>query len=570
MRVLIRFVRRGQAGAIEHRERLFDGEAVTLGRSTDQVLHLKDRRVALKHARIVMRGAAPVISCRAPGGIVVNDALCREAALRPGDVIRIGANVLSVFAPPSGVDLAFSFELDPEAAAGEAGLEPHRLDLAAIGWRRRSWSWLLFGVVTFAVLLVPAAGYLDEGTRERLRSGPLPDDGLWLSGPLASAHHTTSGRCETCHQKAFERVRNGACLACHAGVSRHIASAAGIATELESARCASCHAEHNEPAMLLRRDDALCAQCHREIARIAGANATTQNASDFHDDHPEFRISLLTPPGTEAERRAGIWPVLRVRVDRNGLAEESRLKFPHRQHLDPAGIESPGGRQLLGCGDCHEARADGLRMAPIRMEEHCAGCHRLDFDPAFPDATVPHATASVVLQRLVEYYSRRYLEQYPDPRATAAPSRRIDVPGLVPGARERARMLQAARSRAFAVARDLFERRSCHDCHEVEHTGDREDPWRVVPARLTAEWMPAARFSHARHATALSSCDRCHDAERSKEAADVLMPTIGTCRECHGGGRPGRQEAGLVASGCTLCHGFHDREQGPWTPAAAR
>ena len=149
MRVLIRFVRRGQAGAVEHKERLFDGEAVTLGRSTDQVLHLKDRRVALKHARIALRGTVPVISSRAPGGIIVNDALCREAALRPGDVIRIGANVLSVFAPPQGLDLAFSFELDPEAAAGETGLEPHRLDLAAIGWRRRSWSWLLFGVVFF-------------------------------------------------------------------------------------------------------------------------------------------------------------------------------------------------------------------------------------------------------------------------------------------------------------------------------------------------------------------------------------------------------------------------------------
>lgn len=570
MRVLIRFVRRGQAGAVEHKERLFDGEAVTLGRSTDQVLHLKDRRVALKHARITLRGAVPVISSKAPGGIVVNDALCREAALRPGDVIRIGANVLTVLAPPQGVDLAFSFELDPEAAAGEAGLEPHRLDLAAIGWRRRSWSWLLFGVVTLLVLLVPAAGLLDAGTRDRIRAGPLPDDSLWLSGPLATAHHNTSEHCETCHQKPFQRVRNDSCLACHADVSRHFAASTGIVTELESARCASCHAEHNEPETLLRRDDALCAQCHTDIAGIAGAKTTTRDASDFHDDHPQFRISLLTPPSTEKERRAEIWPVLRVPVDRPGLAERSRLKFPHTKHLDPAGIEGPDGPQMLDCGDCHRPQADGRRMQPVTMEEHCASCHRLDFDPAFPDASVPHVAASIVLQRLVEYYSRSYLEQYPDPQATATPARRVDVPGRVPDARERARLLQIARDRAFTVARDLIERRTCQDCHEIQATGNANDPWRVLPARLTAKWMPAARFSHARHATALSSCGKCHDAARSEHAEDVLMPAIGVCRECHGGGDRGRSAGDLVQSGCTMCHGFHDAAQGPWSPAAAR
>jgi predicted CXXCH cytochrome family protein len=555
---------------VEHKERLFDGEAVTLGRSTDQVLHLKDRRVALKHACIALRGSAPVISSRAPGGIVVNDALCREAALRPGDVIRIGANLLSVLVPPQDVDLAFTFELDPEAAPGEVGLEPHRLDLAAIGWRRRSWSWLLFGVVTLLVLLVPAAGLMDESTRERLRAGPLPDDSLWLSGPLGSAHHNTSERCETCHQTPFQRVRNDACLGCHAGVGRHFAASTGIVTELESARCASCHAEHNEPETLVRRDDSLCAQCHTDIAVVAGAKATTTNASDFHDDHPQFRISLLTPPATVEERDAGVWPALRVLVDRPGLAERSRLKFPHATHLDPAGIDGPAGPLMLVCGDCHRPQADGRRMQPVTMEKDCASCHRLDFDPAFPDATVPHGEASIVLRRLIEYYSRSFLERYPDPQASAAPARRVAVPGRVPDARERERLLQLARDRAFAVARDLIERRTCQDCHEIQATGNSEDPWRVLPARLTTAWMPAARFSHARHATALSSCGKCHDAVRSESSAAVLMPSIGVCRECHGSGDNEQGTAALVQSGCTMCHGFHDTAQGPWAAAAAR
>ncbi len=539
MRALIVFLRRSQAGAVERRERLFDGEAVTLGRSTDQVLHLKDRRVALRHARIVLRDARPVISSRAAGGIVVNDTLCREAALSPGDEIRIGANLLRVLDPPAGVDLAFSFELDADAAAAEAaGPEPHRLDLVALGLRRRSWSWLAFGATLLLALLVPAAGLLDGDLQRALRAGPLPDDGFWLSGPLSRVHENVGERCESCHRKPFERVRNAACVDCHATVGRHYHTA-GLVTGLETMRCAGCHAEHNEPPTLIRRDDGLCVDCHARIATVAGPLAKTRDVSDFLDGHPSFLPD-----------------------------ERSALKFPHDTHLDPAGIEGPEGTVVMLCGDCHRPQADGRRMQPVTMEAHCAACHRLDFDPAFPEATVPHTKAATVLRRLVEYYSRSFLERYPDPEAVARPARTVRVPGRVTDVRERERLLRLARERAFAVARDLFERRSCHDCHSVRATGRPDDPWEVEAVELKREWMPAARFDHARHATELSGCDSCHDAAQSSEAADVLMPGIDTCRECHGSGDPHRNPAGLVQSGCTLCHGFHDARHGAWSAPA--
>ncbi|MGQ0428865.1 MAG: cytochrome c3 family protein [Gammaproteobacteria bacterium] len=541
MRVLIQFLRRGQAGAVERKERLFDGEAVTLGRSTDQTLHLKDKRVALRHARIAMRGGTPVMSSRAEGGIVVNDMLCREAALQPGDEIRIGSNVLRVFEPPAGADLAFSFELDAEVAAETGGLDPKRLDFWALSWRRSPIGWTL-AIATFLLsLLIPASGLMNEGWQERLRSNPLADDGFWLSGPLSSAHHHVGWRCETCHAEPFRRVANAACVDCHAAVGRHFA-VDGPVTELDTMRCAGCHAEHNEPATLVRRDDALCTGCHADIAGIAGALATTENVSDFHDAHPKFRLADLEP---------------------------QRLKFPHDVHLDEAGIDGPEGSKVtMACGDCHEPEADGGRMMPVTMEAHCADCHRLDFDPAFPAATVPHTDATTVLRRLIEYYSRSFLEQYPDPRATANPSRPVRVPGRVTDARERERLLQLARDRAFAVARDLFERRTCHDCHEIAATGDPQDPWKVEPAKLVTAWMPAARFNHARHATSLSECGLCHDAADSKSADDVLMPSIADCRDCHGSGDPHRNPEGLVQSGCILCHGFHDARHGAWAASA--
>jgi predicted CXXCH cytochrome family protein len=570
MRALIVFQRRGQAGSVERKERLVDGEAVTLGRATDQVLHLKDRRVALRHARITLRAGEPVISSRAAGGIVVNDMLCREATLAPGDVIRIGANVLQVLEPPAGVDLAFSFELDAEAAAAEAAAtEPYRLDLRALVMRRKSWSWLLFGATLVLTLLVPASGLLNEGLQARLRSGTLPDDGFWLSGPLSSAHHNVGKRCETCHSKPFQRVRNEACVDCHATVGRHF-RAAGPVTSLDTMRCAGCHSEHNEPAMLVRRDDGLCTDCHADIRAIAGAQATSGDASDFLDGHPPFRLSLLMPIAGEGAGGRDGWAVERVPGNEPGLVERSRLKFPHDVHLDPAGIEGPDNTVVMDCDDCHEPQADGGRMRPVTMEEHCASCHRLDFDPAYPEATVPHTDATTVLRRLVEYYSRSFLELYPDPVATAAPARRAHVPGRITDPRARGRLLQQARERAFAVARDLFERRSCHDCHEISATGRADDPWKVEAARLTAEWLPSARFNHARHATTISGCDRCHAAARSDEAADVLMPAIADCRECHGSGDPHRNPAGVVESNCTMCHGFHDTRHGAWTPTVAQ
>ena len=541
MKALIRFLRRGQAGAVEAKERLFDGEAVTLGRSTDQVLQLKDRRVALRHASIALRSGAPVISSRSPAGIVVNDTLCREAALRPGDEIRIGANVLRVFEPPAGADFAFSFELDSEVAAEAAGLDARRLDFQALSWRRAPLNWTLAAATLLLSLVIPASGLVDADWRDRLRPGPLPDDGFWISGPLSSAHHNVGWRCETCHQQPFVRVRNAACTDCHADVGRHFA-ADGPVTGLDTMRCAGCHAEHNEPAMLVRRDDALCTDCHAGIAAVAGAETELEDVADFHDAHPDFRPAQ---------------------------GEPERLKFPHDEHMDPKGIEGKDGKDVvMACDDCHRPEADGGRMQPITMEAHCADCHRLDFDPAYPEATVPHAEASTVLRRLVEYYSRTFLELYPDPNATAAPARPARVPGRVTDARERARLLQQARERAFAVARDLFERRTCHDCHEIAATGNADDPWKVEPARLRTAWMPGARFNHGRHATALSECDLCHDAVKSKDASDVLMPRIEDCRECHGSGDPHRNPQGRVQSGCTMCHGFHDARHGAWEGAA--
>ena len=72
--------------------------------------------------------------------------------------------------------------------------------------------------------------------------------------------------------------------------------------------------------------------------------------------------------------------------------------------------------------------------------------------------------------------------------------------------------------------------------------------------------MPHAEFDHKAHAQA--RCADCHEVEKSKRSADVAMPAIAVCRECHGGSRPVERK---LTSNCLLCHGFHDARY-KWDP----
>ena len=64
MAYLIRFINKTAAGSIEHHDRRVDAPTITIGRSTDQVLHLKDRRTRLQHAEIELGKAERRISRR--------------------------------------------------------------------------------------------------------------------------------------------------------------------------------------------------------------------------------------------------------------------------------------------------------------------------------------------------------------------------------------------------------------------------------------------------------------------------------------------------------------------------
>ena len=541
MRALIRFLTRTAGGTVETRDRIVDGDAITLGRATDRTLHLKDSRVALEHARIFRSGGRTLIACRAPAQVIVNGGVRRDADLHVGDVVQIGANALKFIEPPAGFDLALTFELDSTADTRAATVDAPRLALHELGMRKRPWAWAFFLLCLAGGLVIPLSGALHAGGSQELRRLHLPSDRLWLPGPLHLAHETLNGRCEACHEQVFAPVRSGACLNCHStNLHRHVNRSSverGVDTLVTGTACTSCHSEHEQPPRLIQEDQRLCANCHDGRRLSAAGDERIARATDFLLDHPDFGPGIA-----QFDRRV----------------RDQGLKFSHDVHLDPKGVKAPDGKVVMKCVDCHRPDAAGRRMQPIRMERDCAGCHRLDFDPAEPDRAVPHGEPQRVMATLVEYYSARYLAGYPDRLGTAKPDRIIQLPSISISRTERERLMGLARTRAELVARDLFERRVCNECHTVARDASSASPvWTVAKVQLMSEWLPAARFDHSKHNTSLTPCSTCHAAEHSKSASDVLMPRIKVCRECHSGEQGGSSDRSLVASTCTMCHAFH-------------
>lgn len=543
MKYLIRFITRTPAGGDEHHDKVVDAPLITIGRATDQVLHLKDKRARLQHAVIEEKGDGIHITTAALAGVTVNGRSQRDARLSVGDVIEVGANILRVIQPPPEVDFAFTFELSTEARTEDLVPDWSTAGAGVTELSKRKLSWYAFLAVFVLAFVIPAAGLLHPGIASVLRTSILPDDGLWLAGPVHSKHSSTSTECENCHTALFRRVRDGACLECHAA-DRHVSEAEE--TVLGERRCASCHLEHNEPPSLIKRHQGLCAGCHEDMP----ASSPFEDASDFLDAHPRFKASLLQPGETE-------WNVQHLILAESRLLDRSNLRFDHAVHLDEEGIVTPSGRRVVECVDCHVPEPGGARMKPLSMMDNCSGCHTLTFDPDDPRREVPHGDPEGVVQVLVEYYSARLLGDDPD-----AGAQRLRRPGRALTRADRDRAAAEARIRAMQVAEDLFERQACANCHVVSKTEDKQMPWHVEPVRLTETFFPHANFSHSAHQ--VTSCDSCHSASASQSAHDVLIPGIETCRDCHGSGRARRNSASQIPSTCIMCHSFHFPDKGQY------
>jgi hypothetical protein len=346
-----------------------------------------------------------------------------------------------------------------------------------------------------------------------LRGSPTP----YNAGPVAHAHNLIGHKCSACHVSTagFQRtVTDQACLACHDGPIHH-------SEQTFSPACADCHVEHKGVLRLASTSDRACTQCHADLG-AKDKNAPPRFAagiSNFDGNHPEFA------------------PL------RSGQKDPGTIKFNHQVHLKKE-LRSAEGTVQLKCADCHQpSRA---YMAPVNYMQHCSTCHTLQFDRRFRES-VPHKEPQVVYEFVVKKLTE-YIAAHPDQIHTVdEPDKRLPTRPAPPIPRN----AQEWVAQRLTDAQLLLWRKACKECHALSYPGGREALPVVAKAAITARWLPHASFDHAAHQ--LLACASCHArASSSKETADVLIPGIQVCRECH------RSGANAAEARCFECHVYHD------------
>ena len=381
---------------------------------------------------------------------------------------------------------------------------------------------------------------------------------IYSSGPLSASHAAFTKQCSLCHlQQAggayFRSVQEKACLSCHDAPLHH-------ANQTFTPSCTSCHIEHQGALRLSATATASCTQCHSDLRTKDGAAKFDASITSFEKKHPDFRAAR-----TDARDPGG-------------------LKLNHYAHLQPNLIGPNHRRVQMTCDDCHRGAsandalpymgttaqlvATSARPAPAlsastpridprayfatpEFARHCAGCHVLEFDRRFTGEQVPHDTPQVVHDFLTRKFSD-YVAAHPDAVHQTEPPvfdrslpERPHVPRIASNAREWV-------TYRVEDAECLLYAKTCKQCHTLNMTAGALPE--VAKANVTPRWLAHGEFNH--HAHRAVACASCHvQTVSSRETADVLIPGIASCRQCHLDRGPSHEAA---EARCFECHQYHD------------
>jgi len=422
------------------------------------------------------------------------------------------------------------------------------------------------------IVLLPLAAFLWIGWKLTAR-----DFRPYSSGPLSAGHVLLTRECHTCHvaekNASFElHSSDQACKSCHDGPIHQV-------KQTSEPACGSCHIEHRGAARLIATSDQSCAQCHGNLQTVAGSTTSyIKTITSLGGDHPE------------------------IAVFRDHRKDPSTIRLNHKVHMKKD-LLGPHGSVQLQCADCHrqpvtrdawrfgsaetEAATGAPSPAPAKVmkadlyapdpgralmtlpkfAESCSGCHLLQFDKRMPDQ-VPHDKPEVVHAFVVKKFEA-YIAAHPaELREQPEEDRRLPSRPAPPAAR----VLTPAQwvAEHTKEAEKLLWGKTCRQCHAIDITESQPLP-KVAESNYTLHWLPRARFDHDAHRG--FACASCHPKAEgpgaSTDTADVLIPKIGTCKECHAPG-PNHVEAR-----CFECHAYHDwskrKEVNPtFVPSAMR
>ena len=592
MKLLLKTIRK-RAGSDETstRETILEGREIHVGRAVSMEICLPDIGVDFQHATIEMVEGKLVMKATSPGGIKVGGQE-RDQADLGSEAATIGRFTFRGEAGRDGADAAVTMEEEAADAAPTHDRKGKKRDLEDVLPSRRLLAWV-FSIAIIGVFLVwpmldvmkrpgmsagaeaPAVEVVDGMARKDLPH-TTPMEIAWSSGPLSKAHQMIENDCAACHQRPFEMTQNVACLSCHAMTENHSDVEAHPALALENTRCAACHKEHNGGDAPVETASSACVGCHQNITSVS-ADSKLDNITGFGDNHPAFQIALVTAVNHSPE--TGVTAeVKRVPFTAGTtLQENSGLKFPHSKHMVEGGVRSPNGKKQLQCANCHELEPGGMLMRATDMERDCAGCHKMTFNAAGVERTVPHADEDEVARILTDYFIAAAMEggveaeNAPQPvkrkrRRRIAGENTSDVRAEQTGLSDaqRGQAIEWAQKEAIVQMDTLFGVRLCGNCHEAQKFPDQTgtERWKVLPAVLQREWMPRARFNHTPHEA--MDCTSCHDAAKSEKASDILMVEQDTCRDCHDGTENGAR------ADCVDCHEYHVPGMTPMSPEHAK
>lgn len=327
------------------------------------------------------------------------------------------------------------------------------------------------------------------------------------AGPLSKGHHILEGNCASCHTGSAiwgRKVEEKACLTCHDGPAHK-------EEQTFTPACLTCHAEH-KGALVVAVNDASCTQCHANLQTKSGKNQVATNVTGFDGSHPEFAALKAPDPGT--------------------------IKLNHATHMK-AGLRGANGPIQLECSSCHKPDEHG-QMQAANFQDNCESCHRLEFHRRI-GKTLPHDKPEVALA-FARAALTEYIAKHPGDVNLVEPA--LD-PRIMTEHRGPAGTPTEWVRRGMGDTETLMWRKTCIECHTPTATHE------IPKAQLTTRWFPNASFSHKPHQAV--ACTECHTkALESKETADVLLPDIASCQQCHRSRNPS------AGANCTECHVYHD------------
>jgi hypothetical protein len=562
----IRSVETSAAGREIVREREVAADELTIGRAADNLIHLPDLAVEQHHLRVSLAGGRLRLKAEGTLGFAVDGRTTRDAAidLAEGGELVVGSYRLLFSQADDGVAAVEVRQLEDRTGGKDDALRGFAL--ASVLPAKRWISWAAVVAILALFLAVPIVSHLTRAPAKPAidRPGMVLMDASWSPGALSAVHHGLEDNCEACHVKPFVSVRDEACLACHKDISSHAPAKrqlsargapqgfAAVGWQIAHAfnkpgpgACVDCHTEHTGAGHMAPTREKFCADCHGTMDKRL-TDTKLADAADFGTLHPQFEPAVFTAPGQAVPQR-------------QSLASHPRqwdgLRFPHAMHLAKAGGVArmaqrlgvaQGYGQPLDCGDCHRKTADGVRFLPVNMERDCESCHSLVYDRvggAF--RTLHHGNLRQMRADLLV--------------RDASPGRALQTTRQRPGQLGEGGLYSARFSRpAFdPTSGAMGQKGLCGECHYAASGGG---SLAVMPVSQPARFMMHGWFDHEAHKQ--QACADCHAASKSSSSADLLLPDLANCRDCHLGESAKKAK---VPSGCAMCHTYHPR----MGPAAA-